>query len=128
MLKSLFAWFRLPLFPDDEDLTRQALLLNVVLITFIIAFPILLVGTIFSAGVLRLERVQIIILIAWMLFVGARFVMHTGRVALAGTVTVAIIFIAVTFAIYNLGTVRAPSASLFLVAVVMSGLIISRRA
>jgi len=128
MLKTFIGWFRPPLFPDKEDRTRQALLLNVVLITFIIAFPILFVGTMFSGGVPRLERIQIIILITWTLLVGARFVMHTGRVALAGTVTVAIIFIAATFAIYNLGTVRAPAASLFLVAVVMSGLIISRRA
>jgi len=47
---------------------------------------------------------------------------------MAGKVTVVIIFITVTISIYNLGTIRAPATSSYLLAIVIAGLTISRRA
>ena len=128
MIKPLMRWFQPPIFPDDEDKTRSALLLNVVLTTFIIAFPVLFVGAILGGRVPALESVSIIVGCAWLAIFGTKILMHTGRVAAAGIVTVVIIFAAATLAIYNLGTIRAPATSLYLLVIVMAGLIISRRA
>ena len=128
MIKPLMRWFQPPIFTHDEDKTRSALLLNVVLTTFIIAFPVLFVGAILGGRVPALERVLIIIACAWLMFVGMKLIMHTGRVAVAGMVTVIVVFFSATLAIYNLGTIRAPATSLYLLAIVIAGLTISRRA
>lgn len=121
-------WFRPPIFPNDEDKTRSSLLLNVVLNTFIIAFPVLFIGALLGDPVPARERIQIIVIITWVSILGIKCIMLTGRVALAGIFMVAIIYFATTLAIYNLGTIRAPATSLYFLTIVMGGLIISRRA
>ncbi len=54
--------------------------------------------------------------------------MLAGQVAASGIVTVIILFTATTLVVYNVGTIRAPAASFYILTIVMSGLIISRRA
>src|SRR5690349_1544007 len=128
MLLTLLSWFHAPIFREDEDKTRSALLLNVVLNTFFITLPIVFVGAIAGGNVPRLATILIILAIAWLTIFGTRLLMLSGRVSLAGIVTVIIIFTTTTLAVYNLGTIRAPATSFYFVTIVMSGLIISRRA
>jgi len=54
-------WFQPPIFPRDEDKTRRALLLNVVLNTFIIAWPVVVIGITLGGRIPRVERILIII-------------------------------------------------------------------
>ena len=128
MRTTFMRWFQAPVFPEDEDKTRSALLLNVVLNTFMIAVPVIIAGSILGGNVPRLERIIIILTLTWLTILGTRLAMLAGRVALAGTLTVIIIFIATTLAVYNLGTIRAPATSFYILTIVMSGLVISRRA
>ncbi len=128
MPTTFMRWFQAPIFPDDEDKTRSALLLNVVLNTFLVAVPVIIASSILGGNVPRLERIIIILTLAWLTIFGTRLAMLAGRVALAGVVTVVIIFIATTLSIYNLGTIRAPATSFYILIIVMSGLVISRRA
>jgi len=128
MPTDLLRWFRSPLFPQDEDKTRSALLLNVVLNTFLIALPVIIIGTLLGGNVPRSSIIITIVAVAWLTIFGTQRITHSGRVTEAGIVTVAIIFIATTLAIYNLGTIRAPAASFFLLTIVMAGLVIGRRA
>ncbi len=128
MFRAIAKWSRPPVFPENEDKTRNALLLNVILITFILALPVVFVGAILGGDVPRLERILIIIACAWLTIFAAKFTMQTGRVAAAGVITVAVIFTAATLAIYNLGTIRAPATSFYLLTIVMAGLTIGRRA
>src|SRR5215207_6494346 len=128
MLKTITRWFRPPLFHGDEDKTRSALLLNVILNTFVVTLPILSVAVILGKNTPRLERVLLIVVIAWLTIFGTKFLMFSGRVALAGVIAVMIIFIATTLIVYSLGTIRAPAASFYLLAIVTAGLTISRRA
>jgi signal transduction histidine kinase len=121
-------WFRSPVFPQNEDKTRRALLLNVVLNTFIVTLPLIFIGVILGGPFPRVERILIIITGAWLTIFGTRFTMLAGRVAAAGIMTVVITYIATTLAVYNLGTIRAPATSFYLLAIVMSGLTIGRRA
>jgi len=128
MLTTFLRWFEAPIFPDDEDKTRSALLLNVVQNTFLVAFPVIIIGVLLGDKVPQTERVITILLLAWLTIFGARLTMLTGRVMMAGVMTVALLFSATTLAVYNLGTIRAPATSFYLLSIVMSGLIINRRA
>src|SRR5678815_3455082 len=128
MPTTFMRWFQAPVFPEDEDKTRSALLLNVVLNTFLFALPILIVGVLLGGRVPRFERTLIILLCAWLTIFGTRLVMLAGQVAKAGIITVVIIFVATTLSVYNLGTIRAPATSFYILTIVMSGLTINRRA
>jgi signal transduction histidine kinase len=128
MPKTVTRWFHPPLFPEDEDKTRSALLLNVILNTFLVALPILIVAVILGGNIPRYERVLAIVIFSWLTIFGTKLIMFSGRVALAGIVAVIIIFIATTLVIYNVGTIRAPVTSFYLLAIVTAGLTISRRA
>lgn len=128
MLTSIIRWFQPPKFPEDEDKTRSALLLNVILNTFIFTFPIIFVGVILGGDVPRLEIILIIIFSAWILMVGIRFFLLAGHITSSAVALITILFTAVTLAVYNLGTIRAPTTSFYILTIVMSGLIIGRRA
>ena len=120
--------FQSPIFPEDPDKTRSALLLNVVINTFLIAFPVVFVGAILGGNVPALKMVLTIIASAWLTILGTKLIMLAGRVTEAGIVMVIILLAATTLAIYALGTIRAPATSFYLLAIVMAGLTISRRA
>ena len=120
--------FQSPIFPKDPDKTRNALLLNVVVNTFLLGFPVVFIGAVLGGDVPALKNVLTIIACAWLTIFGTRLIMLTGRVAIAGIVTVIIIFTAATLAIYNLGTIRAPATSFYLLAIMVAGLTINRRA
>ena len=128
MLITLMRWFQPPTFPQDEDKTRRALLLNVVLNTFLVALPAIFAGIILGGHIPRVERILIIITGTWLTIFGTRLTMLAGRVATAGILTVVIIYIAATLAVYNLGTIREPATSFYVLAIVVSGLTIGRRA
>jgi PAS domain S-box-containing protein len=119
--------FQSPLFPEDEDKTRSALLLNVVLNTFLITLPAIIAGTLLGGNVPRSYTIIIILVFAWLTIFGTQRIMRSGRVSEAGMVTVITIFIATTLSVYNIGTIRAPATSFYLLTIVMSGLVIGRR-
>ena len=127
MLKNFFRWFQAPRFPYDEDKTRRALLLNVLLNTFIIALPVIIIGVLLGGRVPRMEIITFGLIVAWLLVLGLRYTMLAGWVALAGLMLVGVIFLLTTFSIYNLGTIRAPATSFYMLVVVTSGLIVSKR-
>lgn len=127
MLKTFMSWFRPPFFPGDEDKTRSALLLNVILNAFLIALPIIVLAIMLGSNARR-GQVILIVALAWLTIFGTKLIMFSGRVALAGVMAVIIIFVATTLVLYNLGTIRAPATSFYLLAIVTAGLTISRRA
>ena len=128
MLKTLSSWFQAPEFPKDEEKTRSALLLNALLNTFIIAMPVLMVGVILGGPITPRDTILILLGVTWMVLLGLRFVMIAGFVATAGSLMVFLIFATTTMAVYNLGTIRAPATSFYILVVVMAGLIVSRPA
>jgi len=128
MLKTFLRWFQAPRFPDDNDKTRSALLLNVLLNTFIIALPVLIIGVVLGGAVPRQEIIIRALIVAWLLVMGLRYIMLAGRIVMAGMMLVGVIFLLTTFSIYNLGTIRTPATSFYILVVVTAGLIVSRRA
>lgn len=128
MLKTLVEWFRPPHFPDDEDRTRSALLLNVILNTFIIALPLLIVAVIVGSNTPRLTEVVVVVVVAWLTIFVTKLVMYLGQVKLAAVAAIIIIFITTTLVVYNIGTIRAPATSFYLLAIVTAGLALHRQA
>lgn len=128
MFPALMKWFQPPTFSPDEDKTRQALLLNVILNLIIVALPVIFVGTILGGYVARLERILIIMIVAWIMILAARLILLAGNVHLSGILTVSIIFFATTLVIYNIGTIRAAATSFYLLSTIIAGLTIHRRA
>lgn len=128
MLTSLANWFHPPIFPQDEDQTRRALLLNVILNIILIALPVFFIAAILGGHIPRIERILIVIICAWLAILGIRLLMLAGKVAMAATFTVIITFLATTLVVYNLGTIRAAATSFYLLAIVIAGLTIGRRA
>ena len=128
MLKTFLRWFQAPRFLDDEDRTRSALLLNVVLNTFLIALPVIIIGTLLGGNVPRMWNASLSSSHSPGLQSLERVYYAYGASRAAGSLTVVILFVATTLAVYNLGTIRAPATSFYLLTIVMSGLVISRRA
>ncbi len=127
MSHSFARWFQAPIFPEDEDKTRSALLLNVVLNTFLLALPVLFINSLLR-GSPRTQGTLIILTSVWLAVFGMRFLMHRGRVTAAGAMTVIVLFAATTLALYNFGTIRSPATSFYILGIVTAGLIINRRA
>jgi signal transduction histidine kinase len=127
MLHTFTRWFQAPIFPEDEDKTRSALLLNVVLNTFLFALPVLFTNALLRNSP-RTEGTLVILTIVWLAVFGMRVFMRSGRVTAAGIMTVIIIFVATTLALYNLGTIRSPVTSFYVLGIMTTGLIINRRA
>jgi len=126
MLNSLMRWFQSPIFPEDEDKTRRALLLNVVLNAIIVALPLLFTGTVFGGD--RHGITLGIIVLIWVATLWLRYVLFTGQIAGVGIALVTIIHIAITLSLYNIGTIRSPAISFYFLTIMLSGLTINRSA
>jgi GAF domain-containing protein len=115
-----------PVFPDDEEKTRAAELLNVILITQA------LLGLLSLAALLlgRTAPLQTYIVIVIFVFLMAllQIPMRRGFVTPVAYAAVALFTTALTFSIYTNGTIRAPAIILYTLTIIMSGLIISRQA
>ena len=126
MLNSIRQLFSPPIFPDDEEKTRAAELLNTVLIALTLLFFVALAALIWGGT----GRYQIYIGVGvfTLVLVALQAPMRRGRVKLVGVLTIVIFTAVFTFALVNAGTVRVPGIALLTLSVIMSGLIIGRRA
>jgi len=118
-------WLASPVFPDDEPKTRRANLLNSTLINLLTLLPIIFIGNllvgrtpflVFGAIVLAISSV--FILRAWM---------RRGGVRASSVVLIALGIVLITAAVASLGTIRTPSAALYLLVVIIGGLLFSFR-
>jgi len=129
MLKILARWFQSPVFTNDTDKTRSAFLLNVVLNTFLLVLPILFINSIVGGNLPSPRRLttQIILAVSWATIGGLKYVMRNGYVIAAGIILVSTGFIGTTIMVFNLGTIRTPVVSFYLLAIVMAGVTIGRK-
>lgn len=113
-----------PIFPDDEEKTRAAELLNTVLLGLtvlsLVAIVVLLQGGTMLAPVYTTVSLFLVFLIA------CQIPMRMGYVKPVGIAVIILFTLTVTLAVASGGTVRVPGVALFMVTIVMSGLIIGR--
>ncbi len=126
MFDSIRRYLAPPVFPEDEDKTRAAELLNTILIALtllsFLAFVALLLG---GSGLLG---VYIVVGVFNLVLVLLQIPMRRGDVIPVAYVTVLLFTIVITFVLLNGGTVRAPGVALYTTTILISGLIIGRRA
>ena len=125
-METIKRWLAPPIFEGDEEKTRQAALLNLIGIASLVIL-VLLVSVSFIAGATP-ARILIIDLcvggtVFWLLLRWVR----SGRVRLAryGIVIFGLLFI--TWIIASIGTIREPTATLFVFWLLMAGLLFDLR-
>jgi GAF domain-containing protein len=121
--KSMWRFFTAPTFPEDEEKTRSANFINVIVLSNI---PILLLFIIvrISTGEeplgianIILTTIIIILLIVW-------FLMRLGRVRLAGYLHVTTIWLASTMIALNGSGIRGTAFTSYFVVMLMAGLLL----
>jgi GAF domain-containing protein len=126
MFETIRRFFVPPVFPDDEEKTRAAELLNTVLIALNLLLIVAFIALIFGGT----GRFQVFVVVGVSAFVLGllQIPMRRGNVKEVSYLTVFIFTGVLTFAIVNGGTIRAPGVALFTLSIIMGGLIIGRRA
>ena len=115
-----------PVFPDDEEKTRAAELLNVVLITQALLGLLSLAALLLGRTAPLQTYIAIVIFVFFMVLL--QIPMRRGFVTPVAYAAVALFTTVLTFSIYSGGTIRAPGIILYTLTIIMSGLIISHRA
>ncbi len=125
-LKSLMKIFASPVFPDDEEKTRSAYFINIIVLSNI---PILLLFIIirtstgadpFGIANMILAAITTILVIVWLL-------MRNGRVRPAGYLHIITIWLASTLIALNGSGVRGTAFTSYFVVMLMAGLLLGWR-
>ncbi len=121
MLRSITQWFAPPLFPGDRDKTRQASVLNILLVTLLLLIPVLVVGNLLGG------RVPVLVYLVnsgmFAVCLALRAWMRRGSVVPAGWTLLVLGIVAITTSLAVLGTVRAPTAAMYLLIIITAGLL-----
>lgn len=124
-LTVLQRWFVPPAFAD-EDTTHRASLLNSILFAVLLALLLGIVGNLVVSA--KLLTIYGILVGGLILLLGLRYVMRQGQVTWASRGLIVISGIVVTGLAVALGTIRAPNTSIYVLLIILSGLLLNRRA
>ncbi|HLF90452.1 MAG TPA: GAF domain-containing protein [Anaerolineales bacterium] len=122
--------FSTPHFPEDDEKTRRARLLHVVLTAQAGVLAFVIVGTlisIFSTGAGRTPEL-IVMLVASTVIILWRALMWRGQVGMASTGMIIFFLASVTMILVSGGTIRSAGVIYFPLTIVMATILISRRA
>ncbi len=125
MLTTLRKFLAPPVF-EDEDKTRVARLLNTILLALIALLPVIFAGGL--AGGNFTTAVYVIVAVTWVVNVGLWFLVRRGWLALVSSALLVILVSAVTAAVYFGGTIRIPGIAFYVLAILIAGLTLGRRA
>jgi GAF domain-containing protein len=123
MLHSLSKFFTAPNFPDDEEKTRSAGYLNVIVLSnipILVLFIIVRIGTgaqIFGIDNLILSAIITILIVVW-------FLMKAGRVRIAAYLHISTIWLAGTMIALNGSGIRGTAFTSYFVVMLMAGLLL----
>jgi hypothetical protein len=126
MLSTIARVFAPPVFPGDEEKTRQAAVFNLCYWYFTSLAALILVGNLLGDTVAGEVTVNSVIALA--LGVVCLRWARQGRVTLAAWVLLALYFGAATRGVALLGTIRVPSLGVYALLVVAAGLLFGARA
>ena len=114
-----------PIFKDDENKTIAAELLNLVLLALYPLLALILIGLVVGNAPIAMVLIVLGLLV---IFLALQVPMRRGFVKQASITLVVLITIALTIVIAVEGTVRVPSISFYILASVISGLLINSQA
>jgi PAS domain S-box-containing protein len=117
-----------PLFGDEEK-TRRASLLNVILLAvFVIASLLTLATRLFSFNEPTIPGRMAVGAITAALVLAMWLMMRRGHVTLTSVLLSSVLLVNTTIAVYFIGTIRAPMAANYIVCIVVAGLLVGGRA
>ncbi|MDD5333967.1 MAG: ATP-binding protein [Rhodoferax sp.] len=125
-MNSIMRWLAPPVFAGDEEKTRQASLINVICVASLVFIWVLVAGSLLTGNI----PTTILII---ELFSGSAVILQLLRWLRIGKVTLAragiIIFglVYITGATASIGTIRTPTAAVFVFWVLMTGLLFGLR-
>ena len=115
-----------PIFPGNEEKTRAAEILNTVLLGLTTLSAVSLVVLLQARAVL--PSAYIIVSAFLFILILLQAPMRMGYIKPVGVAVITLFTLTITLAIISGGTTRVPGVALYVAAIVMSGLIIGRRA
>ena len=123
MLNSFLKYFRAPTFAEDEEKTRSASYLNVIVLSNIpILLIFMIVRTLAGAQPLGLDNLVLVSII--LILVIAWFLMRAGRVRLAAYLHISTIWLASTMLALNGSGVRGTAFTSYFVVMLLAGLLL----
>jgi len=121
MIPRINHWLASPIFPDDAIKTRRAYLLNAALINIATLMPVIFIGNLLGGRTpLPVLGANVLAMALCLLF---RSWMCRGQVRLASIGLMTMGFALITVSLASLGTVRAPTAAMYLLLVITGGLL-----
>jgi GAF domain-containing protein len=127
----MLAWIRqllaAPVFEDDEDKTRVASLLNIILLTLFAAVAVIPPTLVLlePTG----EKVTLLIgIVMAVLFLGLLFLTRLGFVQMSSVLLLCSLLASLVFSAYFFGVIHGYGVTTFFVVIVMAGLLLGQRA
>lgn len=114
-------WFASPLFEGDEEKTRRAELINGAITVNLLLTVLIIIGVVLGNNV---PIGALVIAILWFaVLLSIRRILHSGRVTFVAFTLTTLFFVFLTAANISLGTIRTPTASIYVFWVILVGML-----
>jgi GAF domain-containing protein len=118
-------FFSAPSFPDDEEKTRNGVLLHAILLMlFLILVVVTVALTAIETTFVSDPNNWVLLGILFGATLGLRALMHRGNVRAVSWLLSAMFWASVTFSVYGFGGIHSPDTAGYLVVIVMAGLLL----
>lgn len=114
-------WLAPPVFPDNELETHRAALLNITLIAAIIAMPLILLGNLMGGN--TPSSVLVLNMVFFVSCLLGYYWLKQGYSEQISIVLIVWVFVYITVALVNLGTVHSPTATAYSILVIAAGIL-----
>jgi signal transduction histidine kinase len=129
MLQTITKWFSPPQFPDDEDKTRIAGMLNIILLVFLGAIMVaLLLATIGKVSITNRAFFNLSLVIAPGSIITMLVLLHKGYVRFVAWMFVFFQWLSTVTQVFGSGGMASPAVSAFIATLLLAGFLISGRA
>jgi len=125
MKKSFMRYFAPPVFEKEEEKTWSAYLLNATILTSMALIALIVIGNIIGGKTHPL--LYIIDSIAFIILFLLRSFLLRGKITFSGISLVILIIVSITLAVANIGTIRTPTTSIFVPAIIIAGLLFGKK-
>ncbi|MCX6081614.1 MAG: PAS domain S-box protein, partial [Chloroflexi bacterium] len=125
MMAAIKKWFAPPVFEGDEEKTRRASFLNLTILIFLSFLGFLILGSLFAGTIRAGIGLTVSFLFCVVLFL--YYLLQHGKVALAGTGMLILVFLAIVIVEIINGTVRVPATLGYLFVIITAGVLFEWR-
>ncbi len=125
MKKQFKHWLAPPPFEDDEEKTWRANLLNATISSYILIRILIIIGNLIGGKIP--EEVYLIDSVMLLFLFFLRYLLFRGKVKITGIFFVSASIILLIIVIVALGTIRTPTATAFLLFIIIAGMLFGEK-